>query len=165
MVTRPFQMCTRPLRHIHISSPRQAACSSRFAAVGFFGQHRHHIRELVNSSGATYSGDLLEGFTTHLVYKDLNAAKCGEKYATALEWGIPVLPFSWLTESAAHQQLLPADAVPRVLTAEGLTCPATKLQMLSLQVCLSDNTAPALHCSTSFCALSGMFAGICAIVT
>lgn len=102
--------------------------------AGFFGHHRQHIRSIVQSSGGTYSGDLLEDYTTHLVYKDLAAARRGEKYTTALAWGIPVLPFSWLEQSLAQQRLLPANCQTSTETMTALASPATKLHMLSLQV-------------------------------
>ncbi len=86
----------------------------------------------MQSSGGTYSGDLLLDFTTHLVYKDLSVAEQGEKYATAKSWGIPVLPFSWLQDSAEGKKLLPSTY--RLCTAqqEGAS-PALKLQQLCLQ--------------------------------
>ncbi|KAA6429413.1 MAG: hypothetical protein FRX49_00807 [Trebouxia sp. A1-2] len=100
--------------------------------TGFFGRHRQHIRHLVQSSGGTYSGDLLLDFTTHLVYKDLSIAEQGEKYATAKSWGIPVLPFSWLQDSAEGKKLLPSTY--RLCTAQQeAASPALKLQQLCLQ--------------------------------
>lgn len=86
----------------------------------------------MQSSGGTYSGDLLLDFTTHLVYKDLSIAEQGEKYATAKSWGIPVLPFSWLQDSAEGKKLLPSTY--RLCTAQQeAASPALKLQQLCLQ--------------------------------
>ena len=86
----------------------------------------------MQTSGGTYSGDLLLDFTTHLVYKDLNIAEQGEKYATAKSWGIPVLPFSWLQDSAEGKKLLPSTY--RLCTAQQeAASPASKLQQLCLQ--------------------------------
>ncbi|KAL3160839.1 hypothetical protein ABBQ38_009244 [Trebouxia sp. C0009 RCD-2024] len=100
--------------------------------TGFFGRDRQQIRHLVQSCGGTYSGDLLLDHTTHVVYKDLNLAKRGEKYATALSWGIPVLPFSWLQDSAQCRCILPDTYKPNM--AEPATAsPATKMQRLCLQ--------------------------------
>ena len=104
------------------------------SSAGFFGLDRQHIRHLVQSSGGTYSGDLLADYTTHLVYKDLELAKRGEKYATALSWEIPVLPFSWLQSCAQRQSLL-ADIHMPSIAAPAVASPATKLQ----QLCLQDN--------------------------
>ncbi|KAL0050077.1 hypothetical protein WJX82_003987 [Trebouxia sp. C0006] len=117
--------------------------------TGFFGRHRQHIRHLVQSSGGTYSGDLLMDFTTHLVYKDLSVAEQGEKYATAESWGIPVLPFSWLQDSAEGKKLLPSTY--RLCTAQQeAASPAFKLQQLCLQDHLSSTVVIAqvpLHIS------------------
>ena len=103
------------------------------SAAGFFGLDRQHIRHLVQSSGGTYSGDLLADYTTHLVYKDLELAKRGEKYVTALSWGIPVLPFSWLQSCAECQSLL-ADTYMPSIAEPAVASPATKMQQLCLQV-------------------------------
>ena len=86
----------------------------------------------MQSSGGTYSGDLLLDFTTHLVYKDLSVAEQGEKYATAKSWGIPVLPFSWLQDSAEGNKLLPCMYRPCTVQQEAAS-PALKLQQLCLQ--------------------------------
>lgn len=86
----------------------------------------------MQSSGGTYSGDLLLDFTTHLVYKDLDVAKQGEKYATAQSWGIPVLPLSWLRDSAECARLLPSTYKPYRAEPEAAS-PAAKLQQLCLQ--------------------------------
>ena len=86
----------------------------------------------MQSSGGTYSGDLLLDFTTHLVYKDHSIAEQGEKYATAKSWGIPVLPFSWLQDSAEGKKLLPSTYRPCTAQQEAAS-PATKLQQLCLQ--------------------------------
>lgn len=85
----------------------------------------------MQSSGGTYSGDLLLDFTTHLVYKDQSLAQQGEKYATAKSWGIPVLPFAWLQDSAKRKRLLPSSFVPQT-TLPDAASPATKLQQLCL---------------------------------
>ncbi|KAL0042271.1 hypothetical protein WJX77_008168 [Trebouxia sp. C0004] len=119
--------------------------------TGFFGRHRQHIRHMVQSSGGTYSGDLLLEFTTHLVYKDLSIAEQGEKYATAKSWGIPVLPFSWLQDSAEGKKLLPSTY--RLCTPQQEAAfPSLKLQQLCLQDHLPSTTIIAqgpLH--TSVC--------------
>ena len=86
----------------------------------------------MQSAGGTYSGDLLLDHTTHLVYKDLDLAKRGEKYATALSWGIPVLPFSWLQASAQCRSILP-DTYKPVIAQAADASPATKMQQLHLQ--------------------------------
>ncbi|DBA94726.1 TPA: hypothetical protein ACH3X1_002280 [Trebouxia sp. C0004] len=106
---------------------------------------------MVQSSGGTYSGDLLLEFTTHLVYKDLSIAEQGEKYATAKSWGIPVLPFSWLQDSAEGKKLLPSTY--RLCTPQQEAAfPSLKLQQLCLQDHLPSTTIIAqgpLH--TSVC--------------
>ena len=102
------------------------------ALPGFFGQDRQHIRHLVQNAGGTYSGDLLLDHTTHLVYKELDLAKRGEKYGTALSWGIPVLPFTWLQDSAQCRSVLP-DTYKPVLAQAADESPATKMQQLHLQ--------------------------------
>lgn len=88
----------------------------------------------MQSSGGTYSGDLLLDFTTHLVYKDQSLAEQGEKYATAKSWGIPVLPFAWLQDSAKRKRILPSSFVPQPALPDTAS-PATKLQ----QLCLHDD--------------------------
>ncbi len=81
-------------------------------------------------------------FTTHLVYKDLSVAEQGEKYATAKSWGIPVLPFSWLQDSAEGKKLLPSTY--RLCTAQQeAASPALKLQQLCLQDHLSSTDVTA----------------------
>ena len=102
------------------------------ALPGFFGQDRQHIRQLVQNAGGTYSGDLLLDHTTHLVYKDLDLAKRGEKYETALSWGVPVLPFSWLQDSAQCRSILPDTFCPVIAQATDAS-PATKMQQLHLR--------------------------------
>ena len=73
--------------------------------------------------------------TTHLVYQDLVLARQGEKYTTAVTWGIPVLPFSWLTESAKQGHLLPFTQLSHLDQPEAAS-PATKMQ----QLCLGEDT-------------------------
>ena len=123
----------------------QCRCQAAGAetSTGFFGQDRQHIRHLVHTCGGTYSGDLLADYTTHLVYKDLALAKDGEKFATALSWGIPVMPFSWLQSNAQSQHELPATYKPSASEPVAAS-PATKLQQLSLQdsrLCKGSGTA------------------------
>ena len=91
----------------------------------------------MQSSGGTYSGDLLLDFTTHLVYKDFDLAKQGEKYATAVSWGLPMRPFAWLQDCAQCEQLLP-DTYKACLIEPEAGSPATKLQ----QLCLREDRQP-----------------------
>ena len=102
------------------------------ALPGFFGQDRQEIRHLVQNGGGTYSGDLLLDHTTHLVYKDIDLAKRGEKYATALSWGIPVLPFLWLQDCAQCSSILPEVYKPNIAQAADAS-PASKMQQLRLR--------------------------------
>ena len=120
------------------------------ALLGFFGQDRQHIRHLVENAGGTYSGDLLLDHTTHLVYKDIDRAKRGEKFVTALSWGIPVLPYLWLQECAHCSSILPETYKPNIAQAADAS-PATKMQQLRLRddrPCYVAHTACGLNKSS-----------------
>ena len=67
--------------------------------AGFFGEARQQVRALVEALGATYSGELVDGLSTHLVCA--HGANCNGvlKVKKAQEWGIPVVRVEWLTDS------------------------------------------------------------------
>lgn len=79
----------------------------RRAHAGFSPDEREVVRSWATKLGAAYSGDLVCGATTHLVCRRLLDACTGPKYKSALAWGIPVLSFRWLHDSAVQGRWLP----------------------------------------------------------
>ncbi len=78
-------------------------------STGFRGAARLNIRTIVDSLGAVYSGDLHKEHTTHLVTAtdaQLNALDEAAKISYAREWGIPIVQYDWLLDSAACGHLL-----------------------------------------------------------
>ena len=91
---------------------------------GFCGAARKNIRNIVSRLGAVYSGDLQKEHTTHLVLAaDVQHSALDEapKINHAREWGIPIVQYDWLLDSAACDHLL--DTQP-YLAAE-VRCRAT----------------------------------------
>ena len=72
-------------------------------ASGFNETVKNEIKELVESEGGTYSGDLVCGTTTHLVS---NEAK-GSKYEHAKMWKINVVKSTWIYESKKARYCMP----------------------------------------------------------
>jgi hypothetical protein len=69
--------------------------------AGFHGQAREQLQQLAGNIGATYSADLVQGRTTHLVCKRLIDCFGTLKYQKALEWGIQIVTYDWLLASSA----------------------------------------------------------------
>ncbi|KAI3430707.1 hypothetical protein D9Q98_005296 [Chlorella vulgaris] len=108
------------------ASPLRPPCLSDAGAMvvtgtGFFGVDRAAIRELAGLAGITYSGDLVNSSTTHLVLAPqccIDAASgCGgnRKLAKAAVWGIPCVRLQWLLDSIARRSLQPT--APYLLAA------------------------------------------------
>ena len=53
-----------------------------------------------------YRGDLQREHTTHLVLAATDEQQLGEKVDRARDWGIPIVQYDWLLDSAAMRQLL-----------------------------------------------------------
>ena len=77
--------------------------------TGYFGASRTHVRQLAWRLGASYSGDLTHGVTTHLVCKD-SSVPASEKVNIARSWGIPVVDHTWLIQSIANEAVLPVES-------------------------------------------------------
>ena len=106
------------------AAPPTAAAAAATAAIvtgtGFYGAERAAIRELAALAGATYSGDLVRGHTTHLVLASAAAAGTSRKVHKAAEWGLAVVRLQWLLDSITAGQLQP---VARYLLDYGETPP------------------------------------------
>ena len=74
--------------------------------AGFCGAARQQIKTIVSNLGAVYSGDLQREHTTYLVLAAVDDQHPGEKVARARDWGIPVIGYDWLLDSAAKGQIL-----------------------------------------------------------
>jgi hypothetical protein len=74
--------------------------------TGFYGPERAAIRELSHLCGLSYSGDLVNGLTTHLVLAAAGGAApgAGRKAGKAADWGIPTVRLAWLLDSIAAQR-------------------------------------------------------------
>jgi hypothetical protein len=81
--------------------------------TGFYGPERAAVRELSNLCGLTYSGDLVNGLTTHLVLAAAAAGGAapgaGRKAGKAADWGIPIVRLAWLLDSIAAQRPQPVE--------------------------------------------------------
>eukprot|EP00898_Chlorokybus_atmophyticus_P008152 jgi/Chlat1/8338/Chrsp8S08099 len=75
--------------------------------TGYAGVDRQQLRSLVEAAGATLSGDLTYGRTTHLLCR--NAFE-GLKYQKAVEWGVHVVSHKWLLDCICCWQRLNEDA-------------------------------------------------------
>ena len=77
------------------------------------GTDRQAIRTLTRTAGITYSGDLVCGWTTHLVVLAEGGTDGGgggggsRKQASAREWGIPSVDLDWLLDSIALRKAQP----------------------------------------------------------
>lgn len=72
-------------------------------ASGFTETTKKEIKELIESEGGTYSGELVCGTTTHLI---TNEAK-GSKYEHAKVWKMNVVKSTWIYESKKAKYCLP----------------------------------------------------------
>jgi hypothetical protein len=70
---------------------------------------RQRVAALVKQLGGAYSGDLTPQ-VTHLVASSLVGASNTPKFVAALQLGIPVVNWSWLSDSAAAGRPLPITA-------------------------------------------------------
>eukprot|EP00878_Enallax_costatus_P033086 GHUV01036472.1.p1 GENE.GHUV01036472.1~~GHUV01036472.1.p1 ORF type:complete len:277 (+),score=105.12 GHUV01036472.1:647-1477(+) len=91
------------------SHPLKAQSLTRvvLTASGFHGAAKQELQRLASSIGATYSGDLVQGVTTHLICKRLIDCFGSIKYQRALEWGIHIVTYEWLEASSAAGRPLP----------------------------------------------------------
>ncbi|KAI8472862.1 MAG: hypothetical protein J3K34DRAFT_467007 [Monoraphidium minutum] len=71
-------------------------------STGFHGAAKAELQAQVAllGGGASLSGDLVRGSTTHLVCRRLLDAFGSARYRMALEWGIHVVSYRWLADSA-----------------------------------------------------------------
>jgi twin BRCT domain len=69
---------------------------------GFSGSSRANLRLMCSKTGIKYCGDLISGWSTHLVVNDFtfNAASLStNKMRAAAKWGVPILRLQWLLDS------------------------------------------------------------------
>ncbi|PRW20191.1 hypothetical protein C2E21_9173 [Chlorella sorokiniana] len=86
-----------------------AAAAAVVTGTGFYAGERAAVRELARLAGLQYSGDLVQGRTTHLVVApSAGGGAASRKLHKAAEWGIPVLRLQWLLDSVAAGAVLPA---------------------------------------------------------
>ena len=71
-------------------------------ASGLQESVRQDLKRLVESNGGTYSGDLVCGYTTHLVANE----PTGNKYIHAKSWKVKVVKFAWVTDSVKAKYCL-----------------------------------------------------------
>jgi hypothetical protein len=100
--------------YISSSTAIMPACTrSTRSHAGFKRHERDALRGVVESMGARFSPDLVHRstapgcFTTTLVCKRLLDAFGTPKYTRALEWGLPVVTWSWLVDCMEQRRLLP----------------------------------------------------------
>jgi NAD-dependent DNA ligase len=72
-------------------------------ASGFNEVTKNEIKQLVESEGGTYSGDLICGTTTHLISNEPK----GTKYQYAKLWKINVVKSAWAYDSKKAHYCLP----------------------------------------------------------
>lgn len=95
------------LRRLQVEQGSDARCSATLRSLvvtgsGFFGGSRAAMRELTRLAGITYSGDLVHGYTTHVVVAPAQHAQragSSRKLAKAAQWGVPCLRLAWLLDS------------------------------------------------------------------
>lgn len=91
------------------TSAAAAAAAALVTGTGFYGSERAAVRELARLAGVQYSGDLVQGRTTHLVLApSADGGAASRKLQKAAEWGIPALRLQWLLDSVAAGALQPA---------------------------------------------------------
>ena len=108
------------------------------AHAGFSGAARREFKSIVSTLGAECLGDLLKGKTTYLVVSDaqqltkqIEGSGSSAKIVRAVEWGIPLVDYQWLLDSASIGRLL--DAEPYILqvlrgSSRSLMCIRSGLQ-------------------------------------
>ena len=100
------------------------ACGAAFEGVvitgtGVHGCEKRDMLLLGEHAGYKYCGDLVAGFTTHLVaLPSADAAAASAKLERAREWGIPCVTLGWLLDSVAAAALRPTEAYPAPLAVE-----------------------------------------------
>lgn len=87
--------------------PAAVAAAAVVTGTGFYGGERAAVRELARLAGLQYSGDLVQGRTTHLVLAP-GAGTASRKLQKAAEWGIPALRLQWLLDSVVASKVQPA---------------------------------------------------------
>jgi twin BRCT domain len=93
--------------HSAVDCHSSRVATDLFNHAGFHGEGRSLVRDAATAAGATYSGDLQKGVTTHLVVSDDAGTAASAKLQCAAEWGIPALQWAWLKQSALRHSLLP----------------------------------------------------------
>ncbi|KAI8600792.1 hypothetical protein EDD21DRAFT_404958 [Dissophora ornata] len=82
--------------------------------TGFPADQRLAIQRDTIQYGGKYTSDLLKSVTTHLICDHPS----GEKYTSALQWGIKCVPRQWLRDTMSTLEL--ADETKYSVTAQGL---------------------------------------------
>jgi hypothetical protein len=71
-------------------------------ASGFDKETKSHIKDLVESNGGTYNGELLCGITTHLIVNEPS----GAKFESSELWKIGLVNSEWLYVSVKASHFL-----------------------------------------------------------
>lgn len=82
------------------------------ACTGLSAKEREALNRLTTEIGGVYSGEVKEGYTTHLVVQKCNYES--EKYKRAVEWNLRLVTFEWIQKCHASSQYLnEADFQPK----------------------------------------------------
>jgi hypothetical protein len=79
--------------------------------TGFSGSSRANLRTLCSKTGIKYCGDLISGWSTHLVVNDttFNDESSSKKIQVAAKWGVPIVRLQWLLDSIQEGEPLCED--------------------------------------------------------
>lgn len=83
----------------------QAFAGIVVTGTGFAGHERKSLRTLCTKTGIQYCGDLVSGWTTHLVVNHRGATS--NKLHVAAQWGLPRVTLPWLLDSICQGEPLP----------------------------------------------------------
>jgi hypothetical protein len=99
--------------------------------TGFAGSSRANLRLLCSKTRIKYCGDLIYGWTTHLVVNDnfFNAeSTSSKKMQVAAKWGVPIVRLEWLLDSIYQGEPLSIDPY-LVNVSSKHTTPAAKAEV------------------------------------
>ncbi|KAG7671295.1 hypothetical protein Ndes2526B_g02219 [Nannochloris sp. 'desiccata'] len=104
--------------------------------TGFSGSSRANLRSLCSKAGIIYCGDLINGWTTHLVVHDniFNAESMrSKKIQVAAKWGVPIVRLQWLLDSIHQGEPLCIDPYLVKISAKHAT-PAAKAEVAQAEL-------------------------------
>jgi len=111
-----------------------AFSETTLTGTGFSGTSRANLRLLCSKTRINYCGDLVYGWTTHLIVNDniFNAeSTSSKKMQVAEKWGVPIVRLQWLLNSIHHGETLCIDPYLVNISCKHTT-PAAKAEVAQL---------------------------------